>query len=96
MARKITLFELHFDGARFGPSIGSASEDEESGSMDGESEYEEEATEEESGGSRLRPVLAIAGVILLVVAARRLNNRRKSEDEYGIEIDEDAEAVPAE
>lgn len=97
MARKITMFELHFDGARFGPSFGSESE-EEGESVDVESDYDDEydSSEDESGGSKLKPLLAVAGVVLLVTAARRIAKRRRSEGDYGIEIDEESESVAAE
>jgi hypothetical protein len=74
MARKITMFELYFDGAHFGPSAPEAIEEGPDDELDAgyyEEEYDESAT-----GSRVRPALAAVGAVAVVSAAGFLAARR--------------------
>jgi len=92
MVREITMFELHFDGARFGPSFGSEEDD---ASDDEHVDADVESDEESSGGSKLKPLVAVAGLVLVVMAIRRLRSGGDEED-YDIPIGEESESVSAE
>ncbi|MEF8780404.1 MAG: hypothetical protein V5A46_06975 [Haloferacaceae archaeon] len=94
MARKITMFELHFDGAHFGPSVAEPGE-ETMGAEDAAAEARRTAETAEEGGSdestsrgRLPIVLAVVGVLsaasLARVAIRRF--RADSGDDLEIEV----------
>ncbi|MFW6448015.1 MAG: hypothetical protein ACOC0X_00580 [Halobacteriota archaeon] len=83
MVSKITIFEVHFDDARFGPTL-ARSDDEET--------TVESAEEDATSRSPLPGVLALLGVAIAVgVLVRR---RRRTDDEQ-VEI-ELADGVPAE
>jgi len=88
MVDKITIFEPHFDGAQFGPTIGAE--------HDEPVEATEEMAEEESpssGGSRRR--LLLAGLFFVVIAAA-IALRQKMNGDMDIEISEiEPEAVTA-
>lgn len=89
MVEKLTMFEVHLDGAQFGPvtaDTGTAAENE-NGEVAGESPT--------SGGSKLRPALALVGVVLLALGVRRLLKRR-SGPEFDIPLEEEPEPVTAE
>lgn len=81
MARKITLFELHFDGAHFGPTIDESPEEDADEKMAVESD--EKGDDETASRSPIRPALAAVGTIAVVSAAGFLAARRfrGSEDE---------------
>lgn len=90
MVRKITMFELHFDGANFAPSvdgIGKESSEEHAETM------ETEGTTESASGSRLPALLALVGVLavasLVGVAVRRF--RGDSEVDLDIDIEDRSE-----
>ena len=74
MARKITIFELYFEGAQFGQTIGESPEEESEWPETDESsdEYDEEV----AGRSRARPALAAVGAIAAVSAVGYLASRR--------------------
>jgi hypothetical protein len=94
MVREITMFELQFDGARFGPRFGSESEGEDA--EEAKTGPEHDSTAEASGSSKLRALIAVVGVVLLVTALRRLRNRR-SGDDYDIPLeDEESESLTPE
>lgn len=101
MARKITMFELHFDGAQIGPASLDFAEDtpasEDHASVDEmgrerEMETEMGPMERPSGGRRLRTLVAIAGVVSIVslvgVAVRRF---RSDSEDLEIEIDDESD-----
>ncbi len=90
MAKKITMFELHFDGAHIGPSFGEKA--------DTEPEVEEskiEAEPEDATASKGRTIAttvgAVAFVSLLGLGARRFRTRRS--EAVGIDDVETAEAT---
>jgi hypothetical protein len=75
MARKITMFELYFDGAHIGPTAPEAAEEYPDDEMD--AGYDETEFDDESvAGSRVRPALAAVGAIAVVSAAGFLASRR--------------------
>ena len=82
----LTLFELHMEGARFGPGMGG--EEEEAGEAFEEAEVEEE----ESGGGRFGPGL----VFLLLVVGMALGYRRFRRAGPEEEITEEAERITIE
>jgi hypothetical protein len=86
MARKITLFELYFEGAQFGPTIGESPE-EESEWPESEESYEE-YDEEVPGRSRIRPALAAVGAIAAVSTVGYLASRRFRGGSEDFEFDE--------
>lgn len=73
MARKITMFELYFDGAHFGPTTGESPEEDvdEEMAVETDEEYDEEVS-----GSPIRPALAAVGAVAVVSAAGFLAARR--------------------
>lgn len=91
MVHKITMFELHFDGANFAPSVdgtGKGSSEEHAETM------ETEVTSGESAsGSRVPALLALVGVLavasLVGVAVRRF--RGDSDVDLDLEIEDRAE-----
>ena len=97
MARKITMFELHFDGAQIGPA--SLDFAEEAPASENHPSVDEMETETEMGtmerpseGRRLRSLVAIAGVLSIVsligVAVRRF---RSDSEDLEIEIADDSD-----
>jgi hypothetical protein len=86
MARKITMFELYFDGAHFGPSTPEAVEDGPDDEM--EAGYDETASDEVAdSGSSMRPALAVMGALAVVSAAGLLAARRfrGGDEEFGVD-----------
>jgi len=83
MARKITMFELHFDGVHFGPTGGDSPVEDETDELSFESPEDHGA-----GSSPVRPALAAVGAIAAVSAVGYLASRRfrGGDDEY--EFDE--------
>ncbi len=93
MARTITIFELHFDGARFGPIFGSeeSADDEASETMTDADEFTSESgegmtdadamteeTADEGSASRARTALAvIAAVAVTSLLGRTMIRRRR-------------------
>lgn len=65
MARKITMFELHFDGINLGGARGDASD-----RADEEYEMYDDEADESRRGFRGRRVLAVAGVFVLAAFIR--------------------------
>lgn len=101
---KLTLFEVHLDGAQIGPkSVGGtpdvADEEMETGMETGTTdEIEMEASESESGGSRRLLALVVGVVALVAVAAwRRRGGDQTTMDEYADAEDglADSESVDA-
>jgi len=86
MARKITMFELYFDGAHFGPSTPEAAEEHPDDEMDADY-YEADSGDEMDSGSRVRPALAAVGAIAVVSAAGFLAARRfrGGDEEFGFD-----------
>ena len=100
MARKITMFELHFDGAQIGPS--SVDLPSKAGETSGEDDEKYASETEAEDESRSRPVarLVLASLVVSVAVsllARRLARRGDTEEaEEGVGIDEvDAVEGPA-
>lgn len=89
MARKITMFELHFDGAHFGPSLGGAVEE----PVD---EYLEQMDVEESpteaNARRRGPALLGLVAVVSIGAIARLAVRRLRTDDDDLEIEITAES----
>lgn len=75
----LTLFELHLENSRFGPSFGDDEADEEA-SAEGE-------PSEESSGRGLGRILG--ALILVGVAAMAVRRFRSSGEEMGVEEDSD-------
>ena len=102
MARKITMFELHFDGAHIGPTFGDTSGDEGRDDVtdvaDDAAEYGSETVTVEgetamdapsgTGGSRLPRLAVVAAVAVGVVAGRRALRRFRSDDTEQVTLDE--------
>jgi len=87
MARKITMFELYFDGAHFGPSTPDTAEEHPDDEM--AADYDEaESGEEMASGSRVRPALAAVGAIAAVSAAGFLAARRFRGGDEEFDFDE--------
>jgi hypothetical protein len=90
MARKITMFELHFDGIHFG-SPGDEKADAAEQAVD-----PADADGETSGRSRVRPALAAVGALAVVSAAGVMAARRfrgGDDDDFGFdEPDHDHDA----
>jgi hypothetical protein len=86
MARKITMFELHFDGAQFGPS--SLDTPETTSEVEEVEEYPDDATPETGGRSPRRLVIAAIGVSIGVSLLVRRLARRFDSDDDGITIEE--------
>jgi len=82
---KLTLFELHFDGAQFGTTTMSGEE----------SEHHDDAEEPvgESGSGRLLRLIA-ASVVLSVVATAIA--RRLARSDADLELDDDTEDIAIE
>jgi hypothetical protein len=80
---KLTLFEVHLDGAQFGrKSLGDTS-DAEAEAMETDAEMATETTEESSGGSRRLLALLVAGLAVAGVAAwRRRSGDQTTMDDY--------------
>lgn len=86
MARKITMFELYFDGAHFGPSTPEVAEEDGDDEMEA-GYYEADSDEGMDTGSSMRPALAAVGAIAVVSAAGFLAARRfrGDDEEFGFE-----------
>ena len=87
MARKITMFELHFDGAHFGPSAPDVSEQDPDDEM-ADTYYEDASDDEMDSGRSMRPALAAVGAIAAVSAVGFLAARRfrgGDEDDFGFD-----------
>lgn len=90
MARNITIFELHFDGARFGPTFGDETADDEEAGFEAEraSEYDDTAD-----GSRVVPVVPVLAALAVgFVVGRRLVRRFRSDGSEQVTFD-DVEAT---
>ena len=85
MARKITIFELYFEGAQFGPTIGDSPEEDDEWT---EAEKYDEYGEEAAGRSRVRPALAAVGAIAAVSTVGYLASRRFRGGSEDFEFDE--------
>jgi hypothetical protein len=94
MVQKITLFEPHFDGAQFGPSVmGGADDDTEEAAESTDIEVSGDEAEATSGGSRLRRVFTFVVVAGVATAVGRLAFRRFGADESDVLDVEDDEAT---
>ena len=98
MARKITMFELHFDGVQIGPARlgGRRDEEREEAQVDEEVADDIEGPRPEEGGSRVPRVLAaVGGVVVGIAVGRRLVRRvRGPGRDIEIEAVETAEDGP--
>ncbi|WP_458207829.1 hypothetical protein [Haladaptatus sp. NG-SE-30] len=74
MARKITMFELHFDGAHFGPSFGEEKEEKMKEVMEEETVDDSESAE--SAPTRSRTMFAVVGAMVVISALGSLVFRR--------------------
>lgn len=93
---KLTLFELHFDDAQFGPArmtTGGDDADETAATPELEDETSEDApaTETESGDGGMGRALALAGFSVLLSVAVTLLARRLSGDDGETTLDEFAD-----
>ncbi|MEF8852934.1 MAG: hypothetical protein V5A28_11015 [Haloarculaceae archaeon] len=86
MARKITIFELYFEGAQFGPTVGDSPEKDDEWT-DAEESYEE-YDEKAAGRSRVRPALAAVGAVAAVSTVGYLAARRFRGGDEDYEFDE--------
>ena len=107
MARKITMFELHFDGAQIGPASLDFAEDASASELDATidemetetdselgGEPEMESPERSSGRRRLRTLVAIAGVVSVLSLVGVVARRFRGESaDLEIEIDSGREDV---
>jgi hypothetical protein len=98
MVQKITLFEPHFDGAQFGPSVmGGEGEDIEELVEDAAESTDIEVSgdieESASGGSRLRRVFTFVVMAGIATAVGRMAFRRFGGDESDTLEFEDDEAT---
>ncbi|MFC7132542.1 MULTISPECIES: hypothetical protein [Salinibaculum] len=96
MARKITLFELHFDAIHFGTNFGDANADEET--VD---ESAEDVPAESPSGRSVPVVPLVGGVVVAAVvgrrAVRRIRRARSDEaSDVSIEMDESEADAPVE
>jgi hypothetical protein len=99
MARKITMFELHFDGAHIGPTFGDSTEEpdavvdevttavESADAAGADVTDVTESVDAESGGSEwARRVVGLAVVVGAVAAGRAAVRRVRSTDDVEEEI----------
>ena len=98
MARKITLFELHFDAIHFGTNFGDANAEEET--VD---ESAEDVPAESPSGRSVPVVPLVGGVVVAAVvgrrAVRRIRRARSDEasaSDVSIEMDESEADAPVE
>ena len=95
MARKLTMFELHFDGVHFGsPATKAAdgdSSDDETTDEEAERRHELDEVVGEESGSRLRSLLFVVGTLAIGTAVGRIVVRqlRERDVEHGDEIEHD-------
>lgn len=91
MARKITMFELHFDGASFGPTFGATDEERPDDETDVGAGTADEESADASGRSRVRTALPVVGAVAVLSVLGGLAARRFRAGGYDADS-EDAEA----